>query len=172
MSIPGPSSIIPALQISSIPINEFYFAGFLPKNKNDIIKFFEKIREINKTSVFFVSSHKIIACLNFLETELGDRTISISKEITKINEKTFRGLVSKIKEEISHKPKNVKGEFVIVVEEKSIKNSDNLSIENYNLEIKRLLQKFSLTDVVEIVHKLTGITKNKVYKWVLKLKKS
>ncbi|MDC2979182.1 16S rRNA (cytidine(1402)-2'-O)-methyltransferase [Pelagibacteraceae bacterium] len=172
ISIPGPSSIIPALQISGMPINEFYFAGFLPKTKNDIIKFFKKIKEINKTSVFFVSSHKVSTCLNFLEAEMGDRTVSISKEITKINEKTFRGLVSKIKDEISDKPKNLKGEFVIVVQEKSIKNSQNLSLEKYKLEINRLLQKFSLTDVVEIVHKLTGITKNKVYKWVLKLKKS
>ena len=51
-------------------------------------------------------------------------------------------------------------------------NKDNYNIELYNEEIKKLLSKFSLTDVVEIVHKLTGITKNKIYKWALKLKKS
>ncbi len=172
VSVPGPSSIIPALQVSGIPINEFYFAGFMPKNKNDIIKFFENIKKINKSSVFFVSSHKIKVCLDFLESEMTDRTISVSKEITKINEKTFRGLAPDTKKEISLKTENFKGEFVIVIEEKSLKNSQNFSLENHKLEINKLLQKFSLTDVVEIVHKLTGITKNKVYKWVLKLKKS
>ena len=103
---------------------------------------------------------------------MTDRVISVSKEITKMNEKTFRGLASKIKKEISLKAENIKGEFVVVVEEKSLKNSQNISLENYKLEITKLLQKFSLTDVVEIVHKLTGIAKNKVYKWALKLKKS
>ena len=39
------------------------------------------------------------------------------------------------------------------------------------MKLIKLLLKFSLTDVVEIVHKLTGINKNKVYKWALKLKK-
>ena len=172
VSIPGPSSIIPALQISGIPINEFYFAGFMPKNRSDIVKFFENIKKINKSSIFFVSSHKIKVCLDFLESEMTDRVISISKEITKMNEKTFRGLASKIKKEISLKAENIKGEFVVVVEEKSLKNSQNISLENYKIEITKLLQKFSLTDVVEIVHKLTGIAKNKVYKWALKLKKS
>ena len=91
----------------------------MPKNRSDIIKFFENIKKINKSSVFFVSSHKIKVCLDFLESEMIDRVISISKEITKMNEKTFRGLASKIKKEISLKAENIKGEFVVVVEEKS-----------------------------------------------------
>jgi len=68
---------------------------------------------------------------------------------------------------------SLKGEFVIVVEGTSQKKLSTVNnIELYNKEIKKLLSKFSLTDVVEIVHKLTGITKNKIYKWALKLKKS
>ena len=59
-----------------------------------------------------------------------------------------------------------------MVDGKKTEDLEGLNIENYNSEIIKLLSKFSLTDVVEIVHKLTGITKNKIYKWTLKLKKS
>ena len=58
-----------------------------------------------------------------------------------------------------------------MVDGKKTEDLEELNIENYNNEIIKLLSKFSLTDVVEIVHKLTGINKNKVYKWALNLKK-
>ncbi len=171
-SIPGPSSIIPALQLSGIPINEFIFAGFLPKTKHAIIEFIKNLKKTNKTSVFFVSTHKLKICLDVLEKEAPNRVVSISKELTKVNEKTFRGFVYQIKDYINKNNENLKGEFVIVVEGNSLKKTQSINIEEFNDEINKLLLKFSLTDVVEIVHKLTGITKNKVYKWVLKLKKS
>ena len=72
---------------------------------------------------------------------------------------------------IQKKQENLKGEFVVVVEAKKTTKIVNVDLEKYNYEISKLLLKFSLTDVVEIVHKLTGLTKNKVYKWVLKQKK-
>ena len=63
---------------------------------------------------------------------------------------------------------NLKGEFVVVVEGKLNEKND---LDIFDVEINKLLSKFSLTDVVEIVHKLTSINKNKVYKWVLNIKK-
>ncbi len=171
-TVPGPNSIIPALQLSGLPINEFYFAGFFPKTSNKIKDFINEIKEKPKTVVFFVSNHKINICLEFLEKELGDRLISISKELTKLNERVFRGLSKKIKEDISKNNENLKGEFVVVVEGKVTKKTPFFSLEDHNEQINLLLSKFTLTDVVEIVHKLTGLNKNKIYKWVLNLKKS
>ncbi len=171
-SIPGPTSIIPALQLSGIPINEFYFAGFFPKSSKNMVEFIKSINEIDKTVVFFVSTHKIKKCLEILDDQMKDRLISVSKELTKINEKTYRGTIDKIVKEIFQRKDNFKGEFVVVVEGSSKKDKNADSLSNFNSEIIRLLVKFSLTEVVEIVHNLTGISKNKVYKWVLKLKKS
>ena len=51
-------------------------------------------------------------------------------------------------------------------------NTTSFEIIIYDVEINKLLSKFSLTDVVEIVHKLTGISRNKAYKWVLDIKGS
>ena len=170
-SIPGPSSIIPALQLSGIPINSFSFYGFVPKTKKQMRDFVIELKKNNHTSIFFVSSHKLEICLEMLADELADRLISVSKELTKINERVYRGLGLHIKKILLDKPENLKGEFIVVVDGKKTEDLEGLNIENYNSEIIKLLSKFSLTDVVEIVHKLTGITKNKVYKWVLKQKK-
>ena len=60
----------------------------------------------------------------------------------------------------------------VCTEGNSQKKTKSTNLNNYNDEIRKLLSKFSLTDVVEIVHKMTRINKNKVYKWVLELKKS
>tara|TARA_B100001121_G_scaffold227408_1_gene200736 strand:+ start:3345 stop:4190 length:846 start_codon:yes stop_codon:yes gene_type:complete len=170
-SIPGACSIIPALQLSGIALNEFYFSGFFPKNKKSGLDFINQIKNLNKTSVFFVSNHKLKDCLILIETELNQRKISISKELTKINENTYRGFGHEMLAKIQKKQENLKGEFVVVVEAKKTTKIVNVDLEKYNYEISKLLLKFSLTDVVEIVHKLTGLTKNKVYKWVLKQKK-
>ena len=96
-----------------------------------------------------------------LTDELADRLISVSKELTKINERVYRGLGLHIKKILLDKPENLKGEFIVVVDGKKTEDLEGLNIENYNSEIIKLLSKFSLTDVVEIVHKLTGITKTR-----------
>ena len=171
-SVPGPSAIIPALQLSGIPINEFCFFGYFPKINKQINTFMKNIKEFDKTAVFFVSSHKLEICLGILEKEFSDRSVSLSKELTKINEKIFWGKGNEIKKKVKEKITNLKGEFVIVIAPKLVKKTESTDLGDYKREINRLLSKFSLTDVVEIVHKLTGITKNKVYKWVLNLKKS
>ena len=91
---------------------------------------------------------------------------------TKMNEFVFRGVSSKIKSDINREAKNLKGEFVAVVDRQTLKNHDFDEINLYKKEIKKMITKFSLTDTVEIVHKFTKINKNKIYKWLLNLKKN
>ena len=168
-SIPGANSIIPALQLSSLPLNEFCFLGFYPKNLKQKNEFLDLLKKSERTVVFFVSTNKIKNCLETLIKHINDRNISICKEITKLNERVFRGSPNKVKNQIL-KNDNNKGEFVVVVEGISLKTSDNFEIKDLTLEIDKLLNKFSLTDVVEIVHKMTKLPKNKIYKNVLDIK--
>ena len=106
-----------------------------------------------------------------LENIIPDRAISVCKELTKINEFVFRGISSKVKNEIIQNKDNLKGEFVAVIDRLTLKNHDFDQIDLYKDELKKMVKKFSLTDIVEIVHKFTKIKKNKIYKWLLKLKK-
>jgi Predicted methyltransferases len=154
-----------------LPINEFYFAGFFPKVKKQMIEFLNQIRKNEKTSVFFVSSHKIKICLDLIEIKMDDRLISVSKELTKVNEKVFRGLAGEVKDKININKNNLKGEFVVAVGGNIEEKKPSAELKNNEIIIKKLLAKFSLTDVVQIVHKLSGIRKSEVYKWVLNIKK-
>ena len=170
-TLPGPSSIIPSLQLSGLAMNEFVFLGFFPKEKKQIEVFIEKVKNSVFTTVFFVSTHKIKKLLGIIGAKLENRSVSVVKEITKLNEKVFRGMGNEIGQLILKNKDNTKGEFVVVIEGKSSKKTGFIDLNKHNSLIKKMLIKFSLTDVVEIVHKISGIKKNEVYKWVLSLKK-
>ena len=170
-SVPGPSSVISALQLSGLPLSEFIFYGFVPKSKNKLEELTKIISKENRTSVVFISSHKLIFFLESLERIMPDRSIAICKELTKINEFVFRGVSKSVKKYILQKKENLKGEFVAIIDKQTMKNQDFEEIDLYKHELKKMAAKFSLTDIVEIVHKFTKINKNKIYKWLLKLKK-
>jgi len=171
-TIPGPSSIISSLQISGMAVDSFKFLGFAPKNKSKFEKFIENLKCEYQTSIFFVSSHRLILCLETLEKKLNNRKISVCKELTKLNEKIFRGYAKEIVAELKQNKKSSLGEFVILVEGSSEKNTNvkkiNTSVDE---QIIKLLKKYTLTDVVDIVHKLTNISKKVVYKKALEQKK-
>ena len=100
------------------------------------------------------------------------RKISVCKEMTKLNEKIFYGFPNEVLRDLSSNKKYSLGEFVVVIEgEKNISNLDkkiiNSEVENI---IKRLLEKFSLTETVEIVHKISYIEKKQIYKKALEIK--
>ncbi len=170
-SIPGPSSIISSLQLSGMPLSEFAFFGFVPKSKKKIEDLIKSILQEKRTCVFFVSSHKLIVFLDCLENIMPDRAISICKELTKVNEFVFRGNSNTVKKNILQNKENIKGEFVAVIDRDTLKNQHFDDINLYKDELKKMAKKFSLTDIVEIVHKFTRINKNKIYKWLLQLKK-
>ena len=169
-SVPGPTSVIIALQLSGLPLNNFIYLGFLPKSKKKIVDFIKNIGNLTTTSVFFVPNHKLEICLETIESILSGRSLSVCKELTKANEFIFRGSVKQIKDQIYKNDKNMKGEFVFVVEGNDSETDKNIDLTNLNNILKKLLDKFSLTEVVEIVHKLSNINKNKIYKWLLSLK--
>ena len=77
----------------------------------------------------------------------------------------------KIKNIILKDKKSIKGEFVAVIDRQTLKSQDFDEIDLYKDELKKMIKKFSLTDIVEIVHKFTKINKNKIYKWLLNSKK-
>ena len=129
------------------------------------------VRLSTVTSVFFVSSHKVIYFLDVLADKLGDRKIALCKEITKLNEKVFIGFPSEVLESFKESSKNRLGEFVVEIDgaDNSKKHQNQINKDTIGV-IKKLLEKFSLTDTVEIVHKIGNIGKKELYKKVLNIK--
>jgi 16S rRNA (cytidine1402-2'-O)-methyltransferase len=169
--IPGPSSVTSALQLSSIPINEYKFLGFVPKTKKGIEGFIDLLKYSTCTSVFFISTHKILLFLEMISKKLPVRKIAICKELTKINERVFVGQSVEVYKKFKESSKNSLGEFVVVVEEENINKKKSLSGLTPDIIeiINKLLEKFSLTDTVEIVHKIGNIGKKQIYKKALEI---
>jgi 16S rRNA (cytidine1402-2'-O)-methyltransferase len=111
--LPGATSIIPALVLSALPNDRFCYEGFLPPKKGRKTRF-EQLAGEERTMVFLESPHKLLKTLgDFILVFGADRPMSVSREITKLHEETFRGTIS---ETLAHfQSKGVKGEFVLVV---------------------------------------------------------
>ena len=114
--LPGPTAFVPALVSSGLPCDRFSFEGFLPVKKGRTKRLKELSAE-TKTMVFYESPHRILKTLNDLSNYFdAESQISVSRELTKLYEETFRGT---IKESVEHFDKNKpKGEFVIVLSPK------------------------------------------------------
>ena len=111
--LPGATAFVPALVQSGLPCSSFYFYGFLPhkKGKESLLK---RVAEMEETVIFYESPHRLLKSLEKMMEIIGpDRRISISKELTKIYNYTFRGTIAEAVEFFGQK--EVKGEFVIVL---------------------------------------------------------
>ena len=111
--IPGPSSVLCALEVSGLPTDRFAFEGFLPRKPGRRRTRIRELREDPRTLIFFESPHRLAAALRDLMTELGDRQASISRELTKKFEETKRGPLSSLLAWVGSKAP--RGEFVLVV---------------------------------------------------------
>ena len=168
-SVPGPSSVISSLQLSGLAINNFIFFGFVPKNKRSANLMAQRITKLNLTSVFFISGNRLKTFLEFISQNSKNIEIAVCKELTKINEMVFRDNVKNIIDKIINNKINLKGEFTLIVGSKENKQNKSIS-DIVKSQTSKLLKKYTLTETVEIVHKLSNISKKEIYKMTLNLK--
>jgi 16S rRNA (cytidine1402-2'-O)-methyltransferase len=119
--IPGASAVLVALVGSGLPCDKFHFEGFLP-TKSGRKQRLEFIKNYPFTSVIYESPYRINKTLQeMLEFFSPDHPIAIGRELTKMHEEFIRGQLSEIVEQT--KDKKWKGEIVLVIAGKNIKNS-------------------------------------------------
>jgi len=111
--LPGATAFVPALINSGFPNERFVFEGFLPDKKGRKKRCLA-LTEETRTMIFYVSPHKLLKTLTEFVFYFGEnRNISVSRELTKLHEETFRGT---IQEALSFfNQKSIKGEIVVVV---------------------------------------------------------
>lgn len=111
--LPGATAFVPALVNSGLPNDRFVFEGFLPVKKGRQTRF-KQLGEETRTMVFYESPHKILKTLRDMVEYFGaDRPVSLSRELTKLHEETFRGTAAEVLAHYEKKPP--KGEIVLVV---------------------------------------------------------
>ncbi|MFI3307012.1 MAG: 16S rRNA (cytidine(1402)-2'-O)-methyltransferase [Mycoplasmatota bacterium] len=163
VSLPGATALIPALIMSGINPQPFLFYGFLNNKEGKKTEELLELKNNKSTLIFYESPHRIEKTLEIMQKSLGNRNISISREISKKYEEVYRGTINLVKQEVE----NVKGELVIVVEGNLEKqNFDNITvIEHVNLFIKEGKTK---NDAIKLVAKERNVPKSEIYNQYIK----
>lgn len=111
--LPGSTAFVPALVNSGLPNDRFVFEGFLPVKKGRQTRL-QLLAEETRTMIFYESPHKLLKTLaQFVEFFGEDRSISVSRELSKLHEETIRGTISEVLAHFTTKPP--KGEIVVVL---------------------------------------------------------
>ncbi|XSG84244.1 MAG: 16S rRNA (cytidine(1402)-2'-O)-methyltransferase [Methylohalobius sp. ZOD2] len=165
--IPGPCAAIAALSAAGLPTDRFAFEGFPPRTRNARRTYFERLVEEPRTSVFYESSHRLIACLEDLAAVFPPhRRVVIAKELTKLHERLISTSVAQAPDLFAHQPELSKGEFVLLVA-----GAPPLSTEELTGEQRRtlhlLLEECSLRTAVSLAEKITGARKKVLYRTAL-----
>ncbi len=110
--IPGPSALVAALSACPLPVNNFFFAGFLPHKKGRKTRI-EELAALQTTFVVYESPFRIMKLLDELESNMADARIFVGREMTKIHEEYITGTIDEIRHHLSEG--KARGEFVVVV---------------------------------------------------------
>ena len=171
--VPGASAVVSALAISGISSRRFAFEGFLPADKNEKKEILTELSQESRTLILYEAPHRLIKTLKELFEYMGDRNIAIVREITKLHEEVLRGRLAKIISDYESEKISVRGEYVLVIEGKSLlekreerqKSFEEISIrEHYEKYIAEGMDK---KEAMKAVAKDRGIQKRDVYKELL-----
>jgi len=167
--IPGACAAVTALSASGLPTDSFAFEGFLPSRKGKRREKIFSLREEKRVLIFYESPNRLVDTLADLRELLGDRTMVVAREVTKMYEEFLRGSVSDIVSQLENRP--VRGELVLMVAPSAS------TVEAGDDEMAGLLEKyicsegFSLKDAVKRVALETGTSKSRVYETALLIRK-
>ncbi len=119
--LPGATAFVPALVASGLPSDRFVFEGFLPQKKGRQKKMLELAQE-ERTVIFYESPYRLVKALEEIVLYFGaERRVSVSREISKMFEETTRGSAEEVL--AYYKTKTPKGEIVIVIGGKNLKQA-------------------------------------------------
>lgn len=111
--LPGATAFVPALVLSALPLGRFSFEGFLPRKGKARQTRLEHIAQSQHTTAFYESPHRLLSTLDDLMAVCGaTRQASISRELSKKFETTYRGSLEQLRQDVAA---GVKGEIVVVV---------------------------------------------------------
>lgn len=168
VSIPGPCALITALAASGLPTDRFTFEGFLPMNKKNRRERLSELRGEGRTMLFYEAPHKLCATLSDLRRALGNRRISLARELTKIHEEVLRtdldGAISYFAD------KAPKGEFVLIVEGAPEQAEEQpATLEEAIAAAKAMVENgMKATEAARLAAADTGFKKSEIYAGLLK----
>lgn len=166
-SIPGPAACITALTMSGLNTRRFAFEAFLPTEKKERQRILEELKNETRTIVLYEAPHHLIRTLKELQKILGDREMTLCKELTKIYERAEKSTIEKLIEK--YEETEIKGEYVLVIQGRSFEEIKKEEQEVYlQISIEEHMQKYlsrgmDKKEAMKQVAKDRGISKREVY---------
>ncbi len=182
--IPGPTAAIAALSVSGLPTDAFVFEGFLSPKRTQRISKLDSLKQERRTIIIYEAPHKILKTLIDVRELMGERRVSLSRELTKIHENTLRGNISDIiraVESISGaagsgegpsskgRSPGIRGEITLIIEglmgePTPVQTGDPLAIMESLMRDNGLSRKAASAEAA----KITGLSKTEIYNASLK----
>ena len=161
--VPGPASPIAALVASGLPTDSFLYLGYLPRKNSERKKFLERVADLPYTLLFLETPHRLLDSLEDLQATLGDRLIAIARELTKLHEEIWRGMLSQARGHF----KEPRGEFVLVVSGQPSDVNKEWSKEKLLAKIKKeIASGKSSRDISSELAEQSGWKKRDVYRLI------
>lgn len=173
-SLPGPAACITALTLSGLPTRRFAFEAFLPMEKKERRTVLEELKNETRTIILYEAPHKLVKTLEDLYKALGNRKMTLCRELTKKHETAFQTTIEELIRHYSEeKPL---GECVLVIQGKSRQEMEKEAQASWeSIPIEEHMQQYeekgiSGKEAMKLVAKDRGITKRDVYQYLINKK--
>ncbi len=166
-SVPGPAACITALTMSGQATRRFAFEAFLPADKKERALVLEELKDETRTIIIYEAPHHLLKTLEELYEVLGDRSITLCKELTKLHEQAEKTTVAALIDK--YRVTEPKGEHVLVIAGKTFKEIKEESIQSYmEMTIEEHMELYlskgmDKKEAMKAVAKDRGVSKRDIY---------
>lgn len=170
--IGGISASITALSASGLNSDKFVFQGFFPRETKDKNKLIKEIKDSNiKTHILYESPKRIEKTLGYIYDNLGNISISVYRELTKMHETNYHGNISEVIKQLNEDENKSKGEYTFIIE-KTIEEKAKTSISIESLLINEMIKNnITLKEAIEKINSENdNFNKKEIYNASLNLK--
>jgi 16S rRNA (cytidine1402-2'-O)-methyltransferase len=166
--VPGPSALLAVLSASGLATDRFVFEGFLPGKARERRERLQRLREEERSLVFYEAPHRIRRTLGDMLELFGDREAVLAREVTKVYEEFVRGRLSEVIQAIDRK--EPRGEITLVVGGAA---GEKIPLDDrIKAEIEELLEKgLRVKEIAEVLGEKFSYPKKDIYKMVLEKEK-
>ena len=170
-SVPGPAACISALVMSGLPTRRFAFEAFLPPDKKKRMEILSELKNETRTIIIYEAPHRLLKTLGELREALGNRRLSLCRELTKKHETCMRTTFDDLL--LFYKDNKPLGECVLVIEGRSreeIRQQEQESWKNVSIEDHVKMyedQGFSRKEAMKKAAKERGVAKRDIYQYLL-----
>lgn len=170
-SLPGPAACITALTLSGLPTRRFAFEAFLPADKKERKLILEELKNETRTIILYEAPHRLVRTLEELKETLGNRKMTLCRELTKKHETAFHSTIDDLI--LYYQTEKPLGECVLVIEGRSRKEMEEeqkASWEKITIEEHMELYEnkgHSRKEAMKLVANDRGMTKRDVYQYLI-----